>query len=42
MRDDLRAPGLVGMDISRDKGHDGVSPDGHKADTEGSRGIHRS
>lgn len=42
MRDDLRVLGFVGMDISRDKGYDGVSFDGYKVDIEGFRGIYRS
>lgn len=32
------SPGSGGMDISRDKGHDGLCPEGHKADNEESAG----
>lgn len=42
MRDDLSFLGLERMDIHRDKGHDGVSPGGHKGGSEGSGALDRS
>lgn len=39
---DLSVLCLVGMDSNRDEGHSGVSPAGHKVDSEGSGALDRS